>query len=175
MLPLRITIAKRGFPSLRAYQRASKTAHAELGEYYHRELIPRHFLPGAEAVYGYARRKEPGYKTPAIDRHGNRRPGRVERLIAQGKALARALTNPLIVTGTLERVATQLAVIRGFPSRATVTLNLPHKITANSRVARELTRVAGRERGPLATVLAKAMDREQAIEYAKTNQTIPIA
>lgn len=172
MVPIRIRIAQRGFPSQRAFNRASKTAHLEVGEFYHRELIPKHFRPGAEAEYRY-RPRQRGYR----DRRGSKA-SVVQRAIAAGKAVPAAATNPLTFTGALKRIVTQLAEIRGYPARSTVTMNLPAYAPARPRtsrnppVAQEATRISGRERGIVAKVLADAMDREQAREYAKVNQRL---
>lgn len=175
MFPIRIKIAQRAFPSKRAYARASKTAHQEMGEYYHDKLIPKHFQPGAEQEYHYRRRKEPGYKTRKGDR-----PSIVERAIGAGKAIGEALTTPLVFSGSLRRLMLSLGVVRPYPSRVTIEHLLPvyapsrPKTSRNPPLAEEATRISGRERGILARVLATAMDREQAREFAKENKTVTV-
>lgn len=174
MLPIRIKVQQKAFPSKRAYSRAMKAGHQEMGEHYHQQMIPKHFEPGAAQRYGMRPRSR-GYKRRAKPQQ----PSYVERAIAKGQAVAAALTRPLTFSGDLGKIVEGLAVVRGYPTRATVTHNLPVYVPARPRtnkqppVAAEATRVTKAEAAELSKVLGatvrQAWRRESAGENKTTN------
>lgn len=123
--------------TVREWPRILRAAHAAAGEHYHREIVPRHFQPGAGFRYGYRRRS---------------------RRYEQKKArLGR--TQPLVFSGTLQRSLTEVANVRGYPSRFSVVMHGPSYIPKRPRTNRlpplyeEVTRVTRAERKELADVL----------------------
>src|SRR5688500_14795492 len=111
MLPIRITMHEMNWPSKRAFSRASKEAHRDMGEHYHKVMIPKHFMPGGDRTYRM-RPRQPGYKTPA----GPGRTSLVWRAVQRGIASRDALTHPLVFTGRFRDTLTKLASIRPYPS-----------------------------------------------------------
>jgi len=95
-----------GFSS-RALTRISRALHESLGEFWHKTLLPSHFTDRAAARYGYQ---------PRTFKHRRRKRREGKRDI------------PLVYTGTMERLLTQYAQIRAYPSRFSVTMIGPRYV-----------------------------------------------
>ncbi len=101
--------------SERAYTRIAKQVHQELGQFWFDNFAAEHFQPGADTKYNYAPRA-----AAYLRRKGNR--------------------PPLVFRGNLARRILQNAVVRGFPSRFTVTMKATD--TINGPVAKDGTKHA---------------------------------
>lgn len=156
-IPIRINIdynIEGLFASVRDRREVLRAAYSDAGLKWHQEYLPRHFKPSAAARYGYKPRSA-GYLK------------RKERKAIEGGR------SPLVFSGLLRRSVTALAVIRGFPSRFRVEMEVPSYIparqsaftTVNGRVVRrraqqpplvaEMTRLLPSEANSLATYLAQ--------------------
>ncbi len=119
-----------------------RAAYTDLGAYWHRKLLPRHFLAGAQSRYGYR---------PRSDAYLRRK----RRAAAAGRAIEGG-TTPLVFTGLLRRLMTRSAVIRGFPTRARVEMDRPSYMPIRKT---PFTTVRGR-------VVARAADQPPIFEEA---------
>lgn len=99
------------FATERDRREVLRASYEDLGGYWHRKFLPRHFRKGAQERYGYRPRQDSYLK-------------RKRRDAARGKAIEGG-TTPLVYTGLLRRMMTRSAIIRGFPTRARVEMQRP--------------------------------------------------
>ncbi len=99
------------FASERDRREVLRAAYEDLGAFWHRKLLPRHFRKGAQDRYGYRPRSAAYLR-------------RKKRDAARGRAIEGG-TTPLVYTGLLRRLMTRSAIIRGFPTRARVEMERP--------------------------------------------------
>jgi hypothetical protein len=126
MLPIYITLQVTRPPDItvRNFRRILRDAHQAMGQKWIKEILPGHFKPGAESKYGYAPRtdrylndKREGKKREVSIRQ-RRRPTEARRRAIEGGM------SPLVYTGTLRRTIKQSAKVRGYPTRATISLKV---------------------------------------------------
>ena len=105
-VPIKITMKIERPPdvSQRKWREFASEAHAEMGQYWHRQYLPRHFEPGARERHGYQARTA----RYAIKKN---------KLYQRG--ISRAASNQdLVFSGHMRQLLTTHATIRAYPTRA---------------------------------------------------------
>ncbi len=92
----------------RAFERILKAVNDAMGEYWHKNILPRHFKKGAQDRYGYQERTESYLK---------RKARRFGRSTEQWESMR---DFPLAFSGNLRRRITRFKQVRAFPTRFTV-------------------------------------------------------
>ncbi len=139
----------------RIVRRARVDAHREGGLHWTREHLPRHFREGAAGRYGYRRR--------------SRRYQRAKR--------KRGLP-PLVLSGTLEAMATGAPNVRGYPTRTTIRLETPHYVPQRPRrpnqpwIAREIFQVTPAEQRDIERIMLRTAEHQ--IERSGEKRTVTI-
>lgn len=100
--------------SKRSWNLALKSAFKKLGRWWHKNILPRHFEPGAENIYNYAKRTTDYLK----------------------KKRKRGIIAPLTFKGWTRKSVNYGWSVRGFPSRAKVTLPSTPKYVSMKRDTR---------------------------------------
>lgn len=123
-------------------------AHADQGEHWVHEFLPLHFRPGNAERYGFQPRTTTYLATK-------------RKLARRGKAKEGGLVS-LVLTGATRDAITRIVAVRGYPTRATVTMVGPRYVTFRpfrkmgstqpDKVA-EITAVTDAEQRELADVL----------------------
>lgn len=114
-----------------------------MGLHWHQHMLPKHFLPNAANVYKYQRRSKA---------HQDRK----ARSAGRGRVDSRAATDQLTFTGTVRRLATQVATIRTFEQRFKLIMpGTPYTPDRPRRpgmppIAQEVTRLLDYEKTELA-------------------------
>ena len=104
--------------AMRAWRRdILKKAHEDVGDYWHEKMLPKHFKPGASQKYKHAART-PGYLK------------KKERLAARGtvKRVSGQLQDN-VFTGRMRADLKRSRIVRGYPSRTTITMHGPRYVT----------------------------------------------
>ena len=119
MFPIRVKIIETKPPDItvREFTRVKKAAMHAMGSHWYANMLPEHFRPGANFVYGY-RRRTAKYETLK----------RTRARIGKVRLSPLAATMSLVKTGLLHKAMTSSGkVIRVYPSRFTVTMpGLPY-------------------------------------------------
>lgn len=92
----------------RAFSRILKAVNEAMAEYWHKNILPRHFKKGAQDRYGYQERTEQYLRRKA--RRFGRSPEQWESM----------RDFPLAFSGNLRRRITRFAQVKAFPTRFTV-------------------------------------------------------
>lgn len=107
-----------------AWRVIARAAYRAVGLYWVQNILPKHFESGAGARYRYKWRTS-GYRK------------RKDKLFAEGRPYEKhgdpviaGSDTPLVLTGYMKREVLRSAVVRGFPTRATVYLYGPAYMTA---------------------------------------------
>lgn len=138
--------------ALRAWRRdILKPMHQDIGDYWHDKIFPRHFKPGAAQKYKHAGRTQ-GYleKKEKLARRGV-----VKRVSGQ--------LQDNVFTGRMRADLQRSRIVRGYPTRTTVTMMGPRYVTMRVHKsnqpdkARELTTVTSDEETELARYGAERM------------------
>lgn len=106
----RLTAIQEGV-SGRAFSRMLKHAWTKVGQWWHRERRPLHFLPGARFQFKHRKRTK---------KHLLRK----QKLVARGKLPPEAATTDNIFTG-LMRESMETVFIRAFPTRVRLSYEMP--------------------------------------------------
>jgi hypothetical protein len=139
--------------SERARTRALKAAMLAMASTWKEQMLPRHFQPGASTLYGYQPRKPSYLKRKA--RAGSTARNSYGRSRASFTGVAGGGALDLVYTGLLRRRILAGSTVRGYPTRATVSLRGPEYFTLRPRnperpnLAREILTIADRERATL--------------------------
>lgn len=99
--------------SKRAVTRIMKAVFLALGDYWHQEILPRHFEPGAHDRYGYAER------TTAHARRKARLWGATPQYAAE---------RSLVFTGRMKSQLQRWVEVKAYPSRFTVLMHGPRYV-----------------------------------------------
>lgn len=136
--------------SERAKGRALKASMLAMATLWQREMLPLHFAPGNSQRYGYQHRKPAYLKRKA--RGGSVAKNAFGRSRASFSGVAGGGVIDLVYRGLLRRRIIKQSQVRGFPTRATVTLVGPDYFTTRPRnperpnLAREILTIIDRER-----------------------------
>jgi len=124
------------------------------------KYLPRHFNSGAGSRYGYAKRRAKYLRR--------------KRRLGEAGIIPRGGRADLVFTGQLERmVLASRHNIRGFPSRATVTMKGPSyfrirpKNPTHPNLANEVNAIAGNERPRLVAVAANQYGKSYTASVAR--------
>jgi|ERR1051326_609070 hypothetical protein len=135
----------------RAWKELTRAGFSEMGEHWHRVMLPRHFEAHARERYGY----KPRTKRYAI---------RKNMAYAKGKAVA-ASNVDLVFTGLLRQSMQSVGTVRAFPTRATVSMTGPRYITMrpyqsdHPDLAAEVTKITEDEAQELSNLLNESVTR----------------
>lgn len=146
--------------SWREMQRAGMRA---VGEYWFKEMLPRHFTPQAKHIYQHKPRS-----TKYIDRK--------RKLAQRGQAILGGMVDN-VLTGAVMNSVKNRAVIRGFPTRCTVYMHGPNYLRINFKAKsnqpnkkQEILTTTPKEAEVLKKVLMRVM-REQLAKHRKRRKT----
>jgi hypothetical protein len=117
MLPIKIKIEDDKPPDVaaRRYREFSKRGFEVAAAWWHQALLPEHFQQFAAAKYRYK---------PRTKKYLDRKRKLAERgIVKDGGRL------PLVFSGTMRDLMVRAAVIRGFPTRATLRMEAPRYVT----------------------------------------------
>jgi hypothetical protein len=124
------------------------------------KYLPKHFNSGASSRYGYAKRRAKYLRR--------------KRRLGDAGILPRGGRADLVFTGAMEReIMASRHNIRGFPSRATVTMKGPHyfrirpKNPNHPNLANEVNAVAPTERSQLVKVASRAYTKAHKASVAR--------
>lgn len=133
--------------SKRAWTKIQRNSNYDVGAYWHEKYFPEHFKPSAAQRYSHKARSE-GYIK------------RKRRLAEQNRA--RRVDGQIVdnvLTGRMRAAMMRAKVVKGFPTRTTVTMTGPRYVTLRFKAgsnqpnkAAELTRVVADEAQKLAEV-----------------------
>jgi hypothetical protein len=142
---------------IRGQRSILRTVMFKMGEQWGQDFLQRHFTERAKNIYNHAER-DPKY---------NRRKRRLAERYGKNNVVMRGGRSDLVYTGDLERsVMASRGNVRGFPTRATVTLNGPSyfkirpKNPTHPNMAKEILTVIPAERQKLADRASKNLDAE---------------
>ena len=133
--------------SIRVWRDVMRNSHREVGRYWLKNILPKHFEPGARARYGYKPRTERYMRSKAKTRHG---------------------TTDLVYTGRARDQLQSTGVVRGFPSRTTVTMLSPNYMPTNQLTSAkrnqpfmvgEFLQLTEDDRVELESIFAQAFDK----------------
>jgi hypothetical protein len=158
LLRMKITEDKPADVTVRAWRSILRGCHEAQGRYWQREILPRHFAPYARFKYGYQQR--------------------TQRYLAYKLKTGRGMVD-LVYSGGMQEYLTSTGIVRGFPSRATITMTGPRYVTPNPvgrrpnapNLAKEVLSVAADERTELAQVLEQDFTRRLA-QWRETRTTV---
>jgi len=141
--------------SKRQWSRIQRASNEDVGNYWHKRFLPRHFEPIAAQRYRHKARSENYIK-------------RKRRMAAQNRA--RHVQGQIVdnvLTGRMKAAMMRAKVVRGFPSRTTITMVGPRYLTMTFKAgnsqpnkAAELTRVTDDEAQKLAEVKRDSVLRQ---------------
>lgn len=122
----------------RRWAKVTQTAHADMAEYWHKHILPRHFTPTARHSYRNKPRSKKylDYKRKLASR-GTPQQGRGP--VQMGGQIDN------VFTGAMMRQLVQNNTIRAYPTRATLTMFCPRYVTMRTLDA--ATRARGVEQG----------------------------
>lgn len=130
-----------------------KPAHEEVGDYWHKNILPKHFKPGAAQKYNHQARTEGYLKKKA-------------RLARSG--FAKRVSGQLqdnVFTGRMRASLKRSSITRGYPSRVSVSMFGPRYTTMRvwksnqPDKAAEITRVTQDEERELAQVMVSHVQK----------------
>ncbi len=143
----RLDVTRDGFGAISkgAFNRVLKEAMEDAGEFWHREILPKHFTTAGAKEYNYKvrqrirrRKRQDGstYDSPGYEQYKMRKKGH---------------RKPLVWSGDLRRAALSEAAISGTSKGFTVKLTVPNHVIYRGRsgrgpdMRRELTTVSGKD------------------------------
>jgi hypothetical protein len=138
--------------SARAWAKALKSAHLAAGRFWQRELLLRHFKPGAKGRYQY----QPRARAYIIEKLRLAKVGRVE----EGGQV------DLVFSGTLRQFMQETGRINAYPTRVTIRMDGPRYIgmvprnTRQPNKAQEILSITDDERASIREVFQEAFDEE---------------
>lgn len=99
-----------------------RRAHQEVGDVWHKEILPEHFKPGARAKYRHRLRRL---------RYDRRKSQRIGRAWAPSNPVVVEGPQPTdnILSGAMQRELKRQRTVRAFPTRVTVTMFGPRYMT----------------------------------------------
>jgi hypothetical protein len=190
VIPLKVSIVEKRPPDVLrdAWRDMLRESHAEAVRYFHHHLLPKHFRPDARWRYHYERRSW-GYLKQKRAAAAKGRPFRK----GQAPVVGGGITD-LVLTGFMQQMLQSAAVVRAYPTRATITMVGPRYMTMRTfqgdRTAgykygkgqrirqhvgqqpdkrRELTAITHEERREVAAVMDKTLqDKLNAFRQART-------
>lgn len=121
-----------------AFGRAARQSYGDALIFWYDNILPLHFVKGAERRYAHQKRKKPYLKLkrrlakgePTRGRHGDLIRGRHARVIKGGEV-------DIVRSGQTERMATRgVYYVVTQPRYGILTFNVPHYITQRSRTGR---------------------------------------
>jgi len=108
--------------SIRRFRGIKRAAHVEQGTHWHQVIFPRRFTIRAAASDQHQPRSGPYKKR-------KRRLARDRVRLKNGRYVQKGGQADLVFSGEMEESLTRFAAIRGFPTRATVTMEGPRYTT----------------------------------------------
>ena len=157
---LKITgdFVKPGGMGKRRWEKIMSNAHADMGDYWHKHFLPKHFQPGARSKYAYEPRSKDYLQRKAyLASQGRTFKGRGP--IQQGGKV------DLVFTGEMAKQLISRNTIRAYPTRATVVMMGPNYLTTRFHKKRqpnkavEVTKVTNDEAEKLAEVMGRSVQK----------------
>ena len=137
-----------------------RNAHQEVGDYWHRKMLGRHWASGASAKYFYAQRSAKYLKAKI-------------KAAKSGAALAGGRV-PLLFSGVLRSSLKAWVQIKAFPSRVTVRMigpkyvSMTPKKVGHPNMGKEITTVTEDERLELTKLFVESMKRSMNNDWRLT-------
>lgn len=125
MIPIRFTLFESRPPevTVRAWRELRREGLRQMGLYWHRHFLPRHFEPAARYRYRYQPRSKQWRE-------------RKRQLAARGQVKLGGEAD-LVASGLLRDTLTRFATIRPYQNRATLRMTGPRYITMKPRDTRQ--------------------------------------
>lgn len=161
MIHIRPHIDASQFVSVRQFRAASTKAHSKMGEYWHSELLPKHFHRDAKTKYGHK---------PRSTKYLARKKGLAasQRQLKQGGTVQRGGEVDNVFTGFMERMLKGVGVVRAYPTRVSVNMTGPRYVTMRVFQSnqpdkfKEISTTTEQERVMLAEVVDKVLEQQAA-------------